>query len=47
MAKGIIELNSGIEAAASVVGKNEFQGPLGALFDMHDDSDRFDTDTWR
>ena len=46
MAKGIIELNSGIEAAASVVGKNEFQGPLGALFDMHDDSDRFDTDTW-
>lgn len=46
MAKGIIELNSGIEAAASVVGRNEFQGPLGSLFDMHDDSDRFDTDTW-
>lgn len=46
MAKGIIELNSGIEAAASVVGKNEHEGPLGECFDMHDDSDYFGTDTW-
>lgn len=46
MAKGIIELNSGIEAAAAVVGKNEHEGPLGPLFDMHDSSDRFGMDTW-
>lgn len=46
MAKGIIELNSGIEAAATVVGKNEYEGPLGSCFDMHDDSDYFGTDTW-
>ena len=46
MAKGIIELNSGIEAAASVVGKNEKEGPLGDLFDMHDSSDYFGEDTW-
>ena len=41
MAKGIIELSVGIEAAASVVGKNEYKGPLGACFDMHDESDSF------
>lgn len=46
MAKGIIELNSVIEAAASVVGKNEYEGPLGTCFDMHDVSDSFGTDTW-
>ena len=46
MAKGIIELNSGIETAASVVGKNEKEGPLGELFDMHDSSDYFGEDTW-
>ena len=46
MAKGIIELNSGIEAAASVVGKNEKDGPLGDLFDMYDCSDYFGEDTW-
>lgn len=46
MAKGVIELNSGIEAAASVVGRNEYEGPLGGCFDMHDDSDYFGADTW-
>lgn len=46
MTKGVIELNSGIEAAASVVGKNEHAGPLGGCFDMHDDSDCFGADTW-
>lgn len=46
MANGIIELNSGIEAASSVVGSNEYEGPLGELFDMHDDSDYFGADTW-
>ena len=46
MAKGIIELSVGIEAAASVVGKNEYKGPLGACFDMHDESDSFGADTW-
>ena len=30
-----------ILAASSVVGGKEFEGPLGALFDFHDPSDRF------
>ena len=46
MAKGIVELKSGVEAAASVVGTNEYAGPLGGCFDMHDDSDYFGEDTW-
>ena len=46
MSKRLIRLNSGIIAAASVVGKNEYEGPLGATFDMHDSTDRFGQDTW-
>lgn len=46
MAKGIIKLNSTIISSASVVGKDEYAGPLGSCFDMHDDSDRFGEDTW-
>ena len=46
MAKGIIELDSFIEAAASVVGKNESEGPLGDFFDMRCDDDYFGESTW-
>lgn len=46
MTKGIIELNSFIEAAASVVGKNESEGPLGDFFDMRCDDDYFGESTW-
>lgn len=35
-----------IYAHASAVGGVEADGPLGALFDFHDGSDRFGADTW-
>ena len=35
-----------IYARASAVGKSEREGPLGALFDFHDETDRFGADTW-
>lgn len=35
-----------ILAAASAVGGEEYHGPLGPLFDFHDESDRFGADTW-
>ena len=35
-----------IYARASAVGKIEYDGPLGALFDFHDGTDRFGADTW-
>ena len=35
-----------IYARASAVGKTERDGPLGALFDYHDPTDRFGADTW-
>ncbi|MBQ8350739.1 MAG: stage V sporulation protein AD [Clostridia bacterium] len=31
---------------ASAVGREEFLGPLGSLFDYHDESDRFGAKTW-
>ncbi|MDD4773011.1 MAG: stage V sporulation protein AD [Eubacteriales bacterium] len=48
MAKGIIKLKNApaILCAASVVGKHESDGPLGALFDFHDKDDRFGQSTW-
>ncbi|MBR6602462.1 MAG: stage V sporulation protein AD [Clostridia bacterium] len=46
MKKGLIRLNSAIISAASVVGKKEHEGPLGAYFDMHDEEDRFGQKTW-
>lgn len=35
-----------IVAAASVVGRREHEGPLGACFDLHDSTDRFGKKTW-
>ena len=46
MSRGVMELDSGILAVASVVGKTEHDGPLGDLFDEYDESDRFGKDTW-
>lgn len=43
---GLIETKVRIISAASVVGKVEHEGPLGDLFDLHDDSDRFGQSTW-
>ncbi len=44
----ILELKTPIRviAQASCVGREEFLGPLGALFDYHDESDRFGAATW-
>lgn len=41
-----IETNCGIFCAASVVGKLEKQGPLGACFDVHSANDKFGQKTW-
>ena len=46
MSKRLLRLDSGIICAASVVGKNEHEGPLGGVFDMHDPTDRFGQNTW-
>lgn len=46
MARGLMELNAGLLAVASVVGKAEHDGPLGTLFDAYDETDRFGKDTW-
>ncbi|MBO5648658.1 MAG: hypothetical protein J6S76_01950, partial [Clostridia bacterium] len=35
-----------IRASAAVVGKKEFDGPLGDSFDLHSEDDRFGMDTW-
>ena len=35
-----------IVSAASVVGKNEYDGPLGEYFDIHDPTDKFGMNTW-
>ena len=44
----IIKLQStpAIKYAVSVVGKKEHDGPLGELFDLCDETDTFDADTW-
>ena len=41
-----IETKCGILCAASVVGKLEKEGPLGACFDVHSANDRFGQKTW-
>lgn len=46
MRKSIISLNTAIISAASVVGKKEFDGPIGPLFDLHDEEDTFGQKTW-
>ncbi len=35
-----------ILSSASVVGKYEFEGPLGECFDLHDSTDKFGMSTW-
>ena len=35
-----------IISAAAVVGHREFEGPLGAYFDLHSDDDKFGMKTW-
>lgn len=35
-----------IVSAASVVGKYEYEGPLGDCFDLHDSTDKFGMNTW-
>ena len=42
----IIKLDSSFINYGNAVGKKEFEGPLGSLFDMHDTSDRFGQKTW-
>ena len=48
MQKGYIELQKPpvIVSAASVVGKHEYEGPLGQFFDMHDPDGSFGQKTW-
>ena len=46
MLDNIINLNATILAAASAVGKKETEGPLGDLFDIKDDSDKYGMDTF-
>lgn len=47
MQRKIITLkNASVISAASVVGKNEADGPLGELFDISDKSDKFGMKTW-
>ncbi len=48
MRKGIIRVKKcpSIIGHASAVGNKEHEGPLGKLFDFHDESDRFGQKTW-
>ena len=46
MAKEWIDLNAAFLSAASVVGNKEHSGPLGAKFDLHNDTDRFGAASW-
>lgn len=45
---GIVKLNHppALIATASVVGKKEHDGPLGDLFDLHDETDNFGCESW-
>lgn len=43
---GWIPLHAHIVSSASVVGKRERGGPIGHLFDMSDESDKFGQKTW-
>lgn len=38
--------NAAIVSAASVVGKWEYEGPLGDCFDLHDNTDKFGMTSW-
>ena len=47
MQKKILKFdNSAIVSGESVVGKHEYEGPLGELFDLHDNTDKFGMKTW-
>ena len=46
MVHSVIKLNSEILCAASAVGRQEYEGPLGDCFDLHCEDDRFGQDTW-
>ncbi len=46
MKKECVELHARILSAASAVGKKESNGPLGDLFDLRDETNRFGTKTW-
>ncbi|MBE6596583.1 MAG: stage V sporulation protein AD [Ruminococcaceae bacterium] len=48
MEKGIMRFSDkvGFISAGSVVGKCEFEGPIGDCFDIHDKSDKFGMNTW-
>ena len=47
MQSRILKFNKAfIVASASVVGRQEHDGPLGELFDIHDPSDKFGMKTW-
>ena len=46
MAKDIINLDASFISYGNVVGKKEFDGPLGTRFDMHCTDDRFGKSTW-
>lgn len=41
-----VDLNARILSSASAVGKKEANGPLGRLFDLRDETDRFGAETW-
>ena len=48
MQNKILKFSGGaaIVSAASVVGKYEYEGPLGDCFDLHDSTDKFGMKTW-
>lgn len=46
MKKSIIRLGVPILGSASVVGKKEHDGPIGDVFDLHDEEDTFGQKTW-
>lgn len=46
MNRGIIKLDASFISTGNVVGKKEFEGPLGDRFDIHGDDDRFGKSTW-
>ena len=41
-----IRLDAALISSASAVGKKEFEGPLGACFDLHDPDGKFGKKTW-
>ena len=46
MKNKILNTDATILCAASVVGKKEYEGPLGHCFDLHDGKNKFNQKTW-